>query len=571
MRRLLGLVKKEFKEILRDRGFLLAMFIEPILLMLVFGFTFSGDLKDLKTIVIDNDKTDYSEKVVDAIESSDYFKIVGRLDNVEEAYDSLLLSNVRVLFHIPQGFKDEIKNAEKGKVKVFIDSSDYMIYNLVDGASGIILGDSFQEIVQLVISDLESERNEKQERINNIQSLVDEINDKTRTTLNDIGDLKGEFSSSKALIKDTETKINTTQEDIKRVANNISNLGEDINEAGSSIYDLSSELDALAVSLSALKYIYLDPKLDYIVSEVVNTKQEVSSLQEKIDEAQDNINQLSLPSDNSMNPDYYNINDFYTRLDSNQLKVGDIEKTAHEIEATYRDIQERVGDVDLEMKSLKREFISNPINLTTDFIYGETTYFQYLTPAIVTMSLFFIGVVLTSLNIIRERTTRTFFRLATTPLKTSEFLLGKFIIFILVGLVESVYFIFWVMLLFDVQILGRFIDIIFVLFMLMGASIGLGLLVSSTVRTMTQAAMVIPLLVVPSILISQVFAPVETMPQVMQILANFTPLFHANLALRQIIIKGSGLSQVLPQIVSLFIYMVSSLLLGVVIIKKRVE
>jgi len=106
--------------------------------------------------------------------------------------------------------------------------------------------------------------------------------------------------------------------------------------------------------------------------------------------------------------------------------------------------------------------------------------------------------------------------------------------------------------------------------MLMGASIGLGLLVSSTVKTMTQAAMVIPLLVVPSILISQVFAPVETMPEIMQMLANFTPLFHANIALRQIIIKGSGLGQVMPQLISLFVYMVTALVLGVLVTKKRV-
>jgi len=400
---------------------MLAMFIEPILLMIVFGFTFSGDLKDLKTIIIDNDKNDYSEKVVDAIESSSYFKVVEHSDNIERAHDSLSSSDVRVLFHIPQGFKDKIKNAEKGEVKVYIDSSDYMIYNLVDGASGIILGDSFQEIVQLVISDLESERNEKQERINSIQSLVDELNNKTRSTLNNIGDLKIEFSSSKALIKDTESKINTTQEDIQKVEVSISNLDKDIDEAKLSINDLSSGLDALTLSLNTLNYVYFDPRLDSIISEIGNTKQEVSFLQEKIVEAQDDINHLSLPSGGSIDADYYNINDFYTRLDSNQLKVEDIDKTAHEIESTYRDIQQRVGDVDLEMKSLKREFISNPINLTTDFIYGETTYFQYLTPAIVTMSLFFIGVVLTSLNIIRERTTRTFFRLATTPLKTSEF------------------------------------------------------------------------------------------------------------------------------------------------------
>ncbi len=157
MKRLLAVIKKEYKEFIRDRGLVLAIIIAPVVMMFVFGNTFSGNIRDLKTIVIDEDNSEYSQKIVTAIKESTYFKVVPFSGTLEEATKILKSSKVRVIFNIPAGFRARMKNARKGELRMYIDSSDYNIYNIVNGASGLVLKDSFKDIIQLVVSNLEEE------------------------------------------------------------------------------------------------------------------------------------------------------------------------------------------------------------------------------------------------------------------------------------------------------------------------------------------------------------------------------------------------------------------------------
>jgi len=169
------------------------------------------------------------------------------------------------------------------------------------------------------------------------------------------------------------------------------------------------------------------------------------------------------------------------------------------------------------------------------------------------------------------RNTKTLFRIATTPLKKIELLGAKFIVFFLVGFIEIIYVLLLAIFWFDVQIAGSLINVILVLSLLMASSIGLGLLISLIVKTMRQAVMVVPLIIVPSILISQLFSPIEIMPKFMQNLAYASPMFYSNTALREVMIKGTHLSGIINEITILGIYALIALLLGVLISKKRIE
>lgn len=557
--RLLKVAKKEFKEFSRDKAFILTLILEPLILMLVFGFTFQADIDHLSTIVIDEDISEYSQQVIGAIDSSDYFNRIDFSGSLEEAKDILRLSEARAVFFIPNNFEDNLKNATQGKVYLYLDSSDYTIYNILRGASGQVVKESLQDIVLLIVDDLESEKDIKQQRVNEIQSLVDGLDESTKNTLTNIDELTKEFNYIRNLLNDTENKIFIAENEISIIESETNSLKSDIDDTLDSLDDLKNSLNQMKQA---------NPGLEATINPIIS---EIKSMEDDIEDSVSDIDGLNPKNRVQISSEYYNIDEFNQKIDLNEESVSDIDATAKNIERTYRDIQSRMDTIHLELRTLKKEFLSFPMDIEKEFIFGEVSYFQYLTPAIMTLILFFIGVVLTTVNIVDERNSKTLFRISTTPLKKIELFGAKFLIFFLVGIIEAVYVLLLAIFIFNVQIVGNIFSVILVLLLLMASSIGLGLLISAIVKTMRQAVMLVPLVVIPSVLISQTFSPIEVMPQFMQYVAYLSPMFYSNVALREIMIKGTSISGVLSPVIILAIYSVVTLILGILISKKRIE
>jgi ABC transporter DrrB family efflux protein len=572
MKILLSIIKKEYQEFIRDKGIVIAMVLMPAILMLTFGNAFQGDIKNLKTVLINEDQSEYSQKIVDAIEKSENFSVIDFSGNVSEAKELLKKNKARVIFYIPLGFEYHIKNASKGNLWVYIDSSDYLVYNVINGASSLVLKDSFKDIIDLIVYDMEAEKEEKSTRLENIRELVDSISEDTSNTLDGIDNLQKEFDSMRSLVKDTENQIADTKNkilqadlDISSIKSNMSDIENIINSLDDNIGDVNSEIKELASNP------LIAEQIDQLYEKFKDTKDDFEDVQSEFDEIQNQVDTLSIPSSDSVSNEKYNISQFYNKINVNEDEVNSLNNTAQDIEQSYLDIQKRVNDVSLDFELLRRDFISSPLELNSKYVYGEITYFQYLIPSLISMSLFFIGVVLTILDIVEERSSGTIYRLNTTPIKKMEILGGKFLIFFFAGLVEVVYFLFLAIIVFQVDIAGSLIDSFTILFLLMSSSIGLGLLISSVVKSTSQAVMIIPLLIIPSILISNVFSPVELMPSYMKVIAQITPLYHANTALREIMIKGAALSEVSLYVYILIAYSLITLLLGVLVFKKKMN
>jgi ABC-2 type transport system permease protein len=81
--RWLGILIKEFIQLKRDRltfGMIIGV---PILQLLLFGFAINSDPKHLPTAVVMADPGPFARAYVAAMANSDYFKIVGSVDERE--------------------------------------------------------------------------------------------------------------------------------------------------------------------------------------------------------------------------------------------------------------------------------------------------------------------------------------------------------------------------------------------------------------------------------------------------------------------------------------------------------
>ena len=108
-----------------------------------------------------------------------------------------------------------------------------------------------------------------------------------------------------------------------------------------------------------------------------------------------------------------------------------------------------------------------------------------------------------------------------------------------------------------------------VLILLAISSIGLGLVFSFIFRTEKQMILLGSLVILPLILISETFSSLKILPEVFGTVAYISPLYYSNLALREIMLKGSDLFDLLVPLGALLTYAILSITIGLLIFLFR--
>ena len=78
MKQFLSLVIKEAKHIVRDKRTMLMLFGMPIVLMLLFGFAITNDVKNVRTVIVTSRANYATQQAVDRLSASAYFTVTRR-------------------------------------------------------------------------------------------------------------------------------------------------------------------------------------------------------------------------------------------------------------------------------------------------------------------------------------------------------------------------------------------------------------------------------------------------------------------------------------------------------------
>lgn len=119
MRQFVSFVIKEAKHILRDRRTMLILFGLPVVLMLLFGFAITNDVKDVRTVIVTSQMDHQTRQAVDRLAASEYFIITATVSSPREA--ELLLRHQRADLAVVFG-KDFA--SKKSGVQLMVDTSD---------------------------------------------------------------------------------------------------------------------------------------------------------------------------------------------------------------------------------------------------------------------------------------------------------------------------------------------------------------------------------------------------------------------------------------------------------------
>lgn len=170
-------------------------------------------------------------------------------------------------------------------------------------------------------------------------------------------------------------------------------------------------------------------------------------------------------------------------------------------------------------------------------------------PGVMGLILILICAMMTSVSIVREKEIGTMEVLLVSPLRPHYILLAKALPYLLLSLVNILTILLLSRFLLDVPIRGSVCLVIVLSLIYSLLSLCLGLLIS-TVADSQQSAMLISgvALMLPVMLLSGMIFPIENMPWPLQWLANVVPAKWYIIAVKDVMIKGLGLADILKEV-----------------------
>lgn len=240
-----------------------------------------------------------------------------------------------------------------------------------------------------------------------------------------------------------------------------------------------------------------------------------------------------------------------------QLLINAINGTAANLINVYTSgiIMDYNKDILMKWFPVKKEDLSEAITVTPTYWYNtELNYKYYMLPGILVILVTIIGSFLTALNIVREKEMGTVEQINVTPIKKHQFLAGKMIPFGIIALVELAFGLVLGKILFGLPIVGSIPLLFAATTIYLLVILGIGLFFAALAQTQQQVMFYAYFFMLTFILMSGIFTPIESMPYWAQKINIINPFMYFMKTIRMIMLKGSGIMDILPEMISLFCY-----------------
>ncbi len=139
MKRIGLLLWKEFRQFRRDRMLLPLVFMMPILQLIMFGYVVSADITDVKTAVVDLDRTPMSRELADRLEGSGYFTFVARPADERGLRPLMDAGDIQVAVVIPEGTTRRFEQGQRTEIGIVVDGTDSRVASVASGYAAQIL------------------------------------------------------------------------------------------------------------------------------------------------------------------------------------------------------------------------------------------------------------------------------------------------------------------------------------------------------------------------------------------------------------------------------------------------
>lgn len=144
--RFLAIAKKEIVQVLRDSRSLIIVLIMPVILVLLFGYGVSLDLKHLPIYVYDRDGSQQSQDLLKRFQASDYFEIARVVNNYPDLTRALDDGRAKMGIVIPWDFSQRLHEGRSVPVQALVDATDDNTANVLMGYAQAVVQDYSSDV-----------------------------------------------------------------------------------------------------------------------------------------------------------------------------------------------------------------------------------------------------------------------------------------------------------------------------------------------------------------------------------------------------------------------------------------
>jgi ABC-2 type transport system permease protein len=207
---------------------------------------------------------------------------------------------------------------------------------------------------------------------------------------------------------------------------------------------------------------------------------------------------------------------------------------------------------------------------TKGLVPGKPNYFQFVAPGIIAMVTMMAVMMGLAGSIAREKEQGTLDGLLVAPVSRFSIIMGKTGAQTVRGLMQGTIVLFLAMVFFHVKIYGNFLIMLLVIILGIFSFVGLGILVSAAVEEQETAMTIMMTVTFPMLFLSGAFFPLQQMPGFMHAISKCVPLTYEVEALRQVVVLGAGLGEVMRPLLILLGFGVVTLAISIPAFKRVV-
>jgi len=206
------------------------------------------------------------------------------------------------------------------------------------------------------------------------------------------------------------------------------------------------------------------------------------------------------------------------------------------------------------------------------YLYGgpQYTFNDSIAPVFIGIFSFFFVFLLTSVAFLRERSQGTIERVMVSPLTRAELVIGYVCGFTFFALVQSLVILLFVVFALQVHYSGNLALVFLVSALLTIGSVNLGIFLSTFAQNEFQIVQFIPLVFGIQVFLSGIFWPIAQLPALLRPISYILPLTYANDALRGVMLKGDGFSEISGQLMALVVFALLMVLLSSLTVRRQI-
>lgn len=536
-----SMIKKNLKLLFRNKGSALVVLLAPLLIVLIIGFSFSGQEEVVLNIGVHApDNTELTQRFMQNLNTSEIELI--EYSSLDDCTSGVEQSVVLACILFPDNFK--LETGKTNNVTFYVDESRInLVHQLIAKLSinlDIESSEVTEELTTRLLEILETTSYEVQESIATIVSVKAKSQqaENTRKSSNsqltnlDVGDVDVETSGLSSELDNLKSDATSLRSKASSAYSDGKELLAKISYNGTEASDLDNSLDSLNSSLSSTST--LDADFDNIIEDLESVDEGVLALKSKLDQTR-NVKGAVVDNLNALSADLQKISSDLDSVKSRQEKITS-----------------EIGSFDLK----NAENIVNPITTNIETVSANKNKVTFSFPYLLMLIVVFVGMMLASTLVFMEKDSRAYFRNFTLPVKSGYFITTTFLTSIIVLLVQILVVLLVVNFGLGVPVFESFgvtgLILLLSMVLFIFAGMFLGHLFSTSEGIMMSSIAIGSVL----IFLSNLVLPLETLSPLIQKIAQYNPYVIASESIRKATLFGAGFDSLYMQIVILVVYVI---------------